>query len=61
MELMATGNDFLCILRCLSVVTGAGVDLGIEVDTGEQCLGGSLTGATIDLLTGRLEEWLHRL
>ena len=41
-------------------MTGAGVDLGIEVDAGEQRLCGSLTGTTIDLLTGRLEEWLYR-
>ena len=61
MELVATGDHLIGILRRLGVVTGAGVDLGIEVDTSEQRLRGSLTGTAIDLLTGGLEERLHRL
>ena len=59
-ELVAGGDHLIGILRCLGVVTGAGVDLGIEVDTGKQRLCGSLTGTTIDLLTGGLEERLYR-
>ena len=60
-ELVTTAGDhFLSILRCLCVVTGASVDLGIEVDAGKQRLCGSLTGTAIDLLTGGLEERLYR-